>query len=51
LLVLSAPALARLLVRGVYLGGVFMAISKGLPVWVNSLVVGVQPLLMASCVF
>jgi len=39
--------LAGLLVHGVYLGGVFMAISKGLPAGVASLVVGVQPLLTA----
>ncbi|MBP8286888.1 MAG: DMT family transporter [Rhodoferax sp.] len=36
-----------LLVHGVYLGGVFTAISKGLPAGVASLVVGVQPLLTA----
>jgi drug/metabolite transporter (DMT)-like permease len=36
-----------LLVHGVYLGGVFIAISKGLPAGVASLVVGVQPLLTA----
>ena len=35
------------LVHGVYLGGVFIAISKGLPAGVASLVVGVQPLLTA----
>lgn len=39
--------MAGLLVHGVYLGGVFMAISKGLPAGVASLVVGVQPLLTA----
>ena len=38
---------AGMLVHGVYLGGVFMAISKGLPAGVASLVVGVQPLLTA----
>ncbi len=38
---------AGLLVHGVYLGGVFMAISHGLPAAVASLVVGVQPLLTA----
>ena len=38
---------AGLLVHGVYLGGVFIAISKGLPAGVTSLVVGVQPLLTA----
>lgn len=36
-----------LLVHGVYLGGVFMAIAKGLPAGVASLVVGIQPLLTA----
>jgi drug/metabolite transporter (DMT)-like permease len=39
--------LAGLLLHGVYLGGVFIAISKGLPAGVTSLVVGVQPLLTA----
>jgi drug/metabolite transporter (DMT)-like permease len=38
---------AGLLLHGVYLGGVFIAISKGLPAGVASLVVGVQPLLTA----
>jgi len=38
---------AGLLVHGVYLGGVFMAIARGLPPGVASLVVGVQPLLTA----
>jgi len=38
---------AGLLVHGVYLSGVFIAISKGLPAGVASLVVGVQPLLTA----
>jgi drug/metabolite transporter (DMT)-like permease len=41
--------IAGLLVHGVYLGGVFIAISKGLPAGVASLVVGVQPLLTAVC--
>lgn len=36
-----------LLVHGVYLSGVFVAISKGLPAAVAALVVGVQPLLTA----
>lgn len=39
--------IAGLLVHAVYLGGVFIAISKGLPAGVASLVVGVQPLLTA----
>lgn len=38
---------AGLMLHGVYLGGVFIAISKGLPAGVTSLVVGVQPLLTA----
>jgi len=38
---------AGLLVHGIYLGGVFIAISRGLPAGVASLVVGVQPLLTA----
>jgi len=38
---------AGLLVHGLYLGGVFMSISLGLPASVASLVVGVQPLLTA----
>jgi drug/metabolite transporter (DMT)-like permease len=38
---------AGFLIHGVYLGGVFIAISKGLPAGVTSLVVGVQPLLTA----
>ncbi len=36
-----------LLVHAVYLGGVFISISKGLPAGVSSLVVGIQPLLTA----
>ena len=36
-----------LLVHAIYLGGVFIAIGKGLPAGVTSLVVGVQPLLTA----
>ena len=38
---------AGLLVHGVYLGGVFTAISLGLPAGVAAIVVGVQPLLTA----
>ncbi|MDP3031847.1 MAG: DMT family transporter, partial [Rhodocyclaceae bacterium] len=37
-----------LLVHGLYLGGVFVAIGKGLPAGVTSLVVGLQPLLTAT---
>ncbi len=36
-----------LLVHAVYLGGVFMAIHRGLPAGVTALVVGMQPLLTA----
>ncbi|ALT77595.1 DMT family transporter [Paucibacter sp. KCTC 42545] len=39
--------IAGLLIHGVYLGGVFIAISRGLPAGVTSLVVGLQPLLTA----
>ncbi len=39
-----------LLVHGVYLSGVFIAISNGLPAAVAALVVGVQPLLTAVAV-
>jgi drug/metabolite transporter (DMT)-like permease len=38
---------AGLLVHAIYLGGVFVSISKGLPAGVASLVVGIQPLLTA----
>lgn len=38
---------AGLLLHGVYLGGVFLAISEGLPAGVAALVVSVQPLLTA----
>jgi drug/metabolite transporter (DMT)-like permease len=40
--------IAGLLLHGIYLGGVFIAISKGLPAGVASLVVGLQPLLTAA---
>jgi len=36
-----------ILVHGIYLGGVFIAISRGLPAGITSLVVGLQPLLTA----
>lgn len=39
--------MSGLLLHGIYLGGVFIAISKGLPAGVTSLVVGLQPLLTA----
>jgi len=35
------------LLHGVYLGGVFMAIQRGLPAGITALVVGMQPLLTA----
>ena len=38
-----------LLVHGLYLGGVFMSIHRGLPAGVSALVVGMQPLLTATC--
>ncbi len=38
---------AGLLIHGIYLGGVFIAISIGLPAGVAALVVGLQPLLVA----
>jgi drug/metabolite transporter (DMT)-like permease len=36
-----------LLVHGLYLGGVFVAMSRGLPAGVTSLIVGLQPILAA----
>lgn len=36
------------LVHAIYLGGVFVAISRGLPAGVSSVVVGIQPLLTAA---
>ncbi len=39
--------LAGLLLQGVYLGGVFAAISHGVEAGVSSLIVGIQPLLTA----
>ena len=36
-----------LMIHAIYLGGVFVSISKGLPAGVSSLVVGIQPLLTA----
>ncbi|WP_245986978.1 DMT family transporter [Azospirillum thermophilum] len=41
-------ALAGLLVHGVYLSGVFIAISKGVSAGVTALIVGLQPLLTAT---
>jgi drug/metabolite transporter (DMT)-like permease len=40
-------AVAGCLIHGVYLGGVFLAIGKGLPAGIVSLIVGLQPLLTA----
>jgi drug/metabolite transporter (DMT)-like permease len=40
-------AVSGVLVHAVYLGGVFVAISRGLPAGVTSLVVGLQPVLTA----
>jgi drug/metabolite transporter (DMT)-like permease len=40
-------AVAGGLIHGVYLGGVFIAISQGLPAGIVSLIVGLQPLLTA----
>jgi drug/metabolite transporter (DMT)-like permease len=39
--------ISGVLVHAIYLGGVFTAISKGLPAGLSSLVVGLQPLLTA----
>jgi drug/metabolite transporter (DMT)-like permease len=41
-------ALVGALVHGGYLGGVFLAIGKGLPAGVTALVMGLQPLLTAA---
>ena len=38
---------AGLLIHGIYLGGVFIAVSMGLPAGVAALVAGLQPLLVA----
>ena len=38
---------AGLMIHAIYLGGVFIAISRGLPAGVTSIVVGLQPLLTA----
>lgn len=42
-------AMTGVLVHGMYLGGVFTAIERGLPAGVTSLVVGLQPVLTAVC--
>ena len=41
-------AVAGLLVHGVYLGGVFLGISLGVEAGVSTLIVGLQPLLIAA---
>jgi drug/metabolite transporter (DMT)-like permease len=40
--------LAGLLLQGIYLGGVFTAISQGVEAGVSALIVGIQPLLTAA---
>jgi len=40
-------AVSGFLVHGLYLGGVFVAMSRGLPAGVTSLIVGLQPILTA----
>ena len=42
-------AVTGLVLHGMYLGGVFTAIERGLPAGVTSLVVGLQPVLTAVC--
>src|SRR3954453_19681346 len=42
------PALAGLLMHGVYLGGVFVAIRLGLEAGLSALIVSLQPLLVAA---
>jgi drug/metabolite transporter (DMT)-like permease len=37
-----------LLVHGVYLGGVFLAISQGVPAGISALIPGLQPILMST---
>ena len=41
-------AVAGLLVQGVYLGGVFTSLAHGVQAGVSSLIVGIQPLLVAA---
>ena len=41
-------AVAGLLVHATYLGGIFAAISRGLPAGMTALIVGLQPLITAS---
>ena len=46
---LAHLAISGTLMHGVYLGGVFIAIHRGLPVGLTALVVAMQPLLTAGC--
>jgi drug/metabolite transporter (DMT)-like permease len=39
---------AGALVHGIYLGGVFLAISKGVPTGISALIPGMQPILIAT---
>jgi drug/metabolite transporter (DMT)-like permease len=41
-------AVTGLLVHGVYLGGVFLAISQGVPAGISALIPGLQPILMST---
>ncbi|MEO1140919.1 MAG: DMT family transporter [Pseudomonadota bacterium] len=43
--------LAGMLVQGVYLGGVFFAVSKGMPAGISALIVALQPFLTAVFAF
>ncbi len=44
----TRAAVSGLLLHGAYLGGVFWAISRGIPAGVSSVVVSLQPVLVAS---
>ena len=41
-------AVTGLLVHGIYLGGVFLAISQGVPAGISALIPGLQPILMST---
>ena len=41
------PVIAGVLMHGVYLGGVFWAIHRGMPAGISALIVGLQPLITA----
>src|SRR5262245_18355674 len=43
----SHAFLAGLLMHGVYLGGVFWAVHRGMPAGISALIVGLQPLITA----